>query len=148
MSSRRWLAGPLHGTYPQRLTGILHGLRRIGYRSDHGQDNHIFRRADRSKYEDEQSQLTLHIKQIFDDSEQRYGAEKIRVTLAESAIHTSKKRIAAIMQELGLHSIRVDAKKVFKRNQQYKKQNLLKREFSASRPNEIWVSDITYFTSL
>ena len=107
--------------------------------------NHIFRRADRSKYEDEQSQLTLQIKQIFDDSEQRYGAEKIRVTLAESGIHTSKKRIAAIMQELGLHSIRVDAKKVFKRNQQYKKQNLLKREFSASRPNEIWVSDITYF---
>lgn len=107
--------------------------------------NHIFRRADRSKYEDEQAQLVLKVKQVFDDSDQRFGAEKIRVILANSGIHVSKKRISAIMQELGLHSIRVDAKKQFKRKQQYAKQNLLKREFSADRPNQIWVSDITYF---
>lgn len=36
-------------------------------------------------------------------------------------------------------------KKQFKRKQQYAKQNLLKREFSAEHPNQIWVSDITYF---
>ena len=49
------------------------------------------------------------------------------------------------MQEMGLSSVRVDAKKQFKRKQQYEKQNLLKREFSAGHPNQIWVSDITYF---
>ncbi len=107
--------------------------------------NHIFRRADRSKYEDEQAQLMMKVKQVFDDSEQRYGAEKIRAVLADSGIHVSRKRIAAIIQELGLYSVRVDAKKQFKRKQQYAKQNLLKREFSASYPNQIWVSDITYF---
>ncbi len=107
--------------------------------------NRIFRRADRSKYQEEQAQLMLKVKQVFDDSEQRFGAEKIRVILAESGIHISKKRISAIMQELGLHSVRVDAKKQFKRKQQYAKQNLLKREFSAEHPNQIWVSDITYF---
>lgn len=107
--------------------------------------NHIFRRADRSKYEEEQAQLMLKVKQVFDDSEQRFGAEKIRIVLADSGIHVSKKRISAIMQELGLSSVRVDAKKQFKRKQQYEKQNLLKREFSAGHPNQIWVSDITYF---
>ena len=107
--------------------------------------NHIFRRADRSKYEEEQAQLMLKVKQIFDDSEQRFGAEKIRIVLADNGIHVSKKRILAIMQELGLSSVRVDAKKQFKRKQQYEKQNLLKREFSAGHPNQIWVSDITYF---
>ncbi len=107
--------------------------------------NRIFRRADRSKYQEEQAQLMLKVKQVFDDSEQRFGAEKIHVILAESGIHISKKRISAIMQELGLHSVRVDAKKQFKRKQQYAKQNLLKREFSADHPNQIWVSDITYF---
>ena len=84
------------------------------------------------------------VKQIFDDSEQRFGAEKIRVILAESGIRVGKKRISAVMQELGLYSVRVDAKKQFKRKQQYAKQNLLKREFSAEHPNQIWVSDITY----
>ncbi len=107
--------------------------------------NHIFRRADRSKYENEQEQLMLQVKQIFDDSNQRFGAEKIRVVLAQNGIHVSKKRILAIMQEMGLYSVRVDAKKQFKRKQKYAKQNLLKREFSASRPNQIWVSNITYF---
>ena len=107
--------------------------------------NHIFRRADRSKYEEEQAQLMLKVKQVFDDSEQRFGAEKIRIVLADSGIHVSKKRILAIMQEMGLSSVRVDAKKQFKRKQQYEKQNLLKREFSAGHPNQIWVSDITYF---
>lgn len=107
--------------------------------------NHIFRRADRSKYEEEQAQLMLKVKQVFDDSEQRFGAEKIRIVLADQGIHVSKKRISAIMQEMGLYSVRVDAKKQFKRKQQYAKQNLLKREFSADHPNQIWVSDITYF---
>ncbi len=48
--------------------------------------NHIFRRADRSKYEEEQTQLMLKVKQVFDDGEQRFGAEKIRIVLADSGI--------------------------------------------------------------
>lgn len=107
--------------------------------------NRIFRQADRSKYQEEQAQLMLMVKQVFDDSEQHFGAEKIRVILAESGIRVGKKRISAIMQELDLCSVRTDAKKQFKRKQQYAKQNLLKREFSAEHPNQIWVSDITYF---
>ncbi len=107
--------------------------------------NHIFRRADKSKYQEAQAQLTLQVKQVFDDSEQRFGAEKILIVLAGSGIHVSKKCISAIMQELGLCSVRTDAKKLFKRKQQYAKQNLLKREFSADHPNQMWASDITYF---
>lgn len=57
--------------------------------------SHIFGRADRSKYQEEQAQLMLKVKQIFDDSEQRFGAEKIRIILAESGIHVSKKRISS-----------------------------------------------------
>ncbi|HJB68235.1 MAG TPA: integrase core domain-containing protein [Candidatus Fournierella excrementigallinarum] len=67
--------------------------------------------------------------------------------MADSGVHVSKKRILAIMQEMGLSSVRVDLKKQFKRKQQYEKQNLLKREFSAGHPNQIWVSDIAYFST-
>ncbi len=36
-------------------------------------------------------------------------------------------------------------KSSIKKRQQYAKRNLLEREFVAERPNQIWVSDITYF---
>ena len=98
--------------------------------------NHIFRRADRSKREEEQAELMLKVQQIFDDSQQRFGAEKIRTILAQNGMKVSAKRISAIMQELDLRS---------KKRQQYAKRNLLEREFVAERPNQIWVSDITYF---
>lgn len=107
--------------------------------------NHIFRRADRSKYEEEQAQLMLQVQQIFDDSQQRFGAEKIRIMLAENGIHVGKKRIRSIMQELGLESIRENSKKDYKKRQEYQRKNLLEQNFTANRQNEIWVSDITYF---
>jgi len=107
--------------------------------------NHIFRRVDRSEREKEQEELMLKVQQIFDDSQQRFGAEKIRTVLAQTGIYVSAKRISAIMQELDLRSIRTNAKKQYKKRQQYQKQNLLAREFTADHPNQIWVSDITYF---
>ena len=76
--------------------------------------NHIFRRADRSKYADEQAQLMKQVQQIFDDSSQRYDAEKIRIILAENGDHANRKRISAITQELDLRSVRTDSKKQFK----------------------------------
>ncbi len=107
--------------------------------------NHIFRKADRTKYIEEQQALMLQVQQIFDDSKQRYGAEKIRVVLAENGIRVGKERIRKIMNELGLVSIRENAKSNYKKRQQYQKRNLLNQEFKAQRQNEIWVSDITYF---
>ena len=54
--------------------------------------NHIFRRADRTKYQEEQQVLMVQVQQIFYDSKQRFGAEKIRVILSENGIHVGKKR--------------------------------------------------------
>ena len=107
--------------------------------------NHIFRKADHTKYIEEQQALMLQVQQIFDDSKQRYGAEKIRVVLAENGIRVGNERIRKIMNELGLVSIRENAKSNYKKRQQYQKRNLLNQEFKAVRKNEIWVSDITYF---
>lgn len=107
--------------------------------------NHIFRRADRSEREKEQEELMIKVQQMFDESQQRFGAEKIRTVLAQAGIHVCAKRISAIMQEMDLQSIRTSAKKQYKKRQQYQKQNLLAREFVVDHPNQIWVSDITYF---
>lgn len=107
--------------------------------------NHIFRRADRSGREKEQTELMLKVRQVFDDSSQRYGAEKIRIILADSGIRVGKRRIAEIMKELDLQSVRPEAKQQFKKRQQEQKKNWLERSFTAQHPNQTWVSDITYF---
>ncbi len=46
------------------------------------------------------------------------------------------------MQELGLESIRENAKCNYKKQQEYQKRNLLNQGFSVQRVNEVWVSDI------
>ena len=84
--------------------------------------NHIFRRADRTKTEEEQARLMLQVQQIFDDNAQRFGAEKIRAVLANSGIHVSTKRISGIMKELGLRSVRTDSKKEYKKRQKSEKE--------------------------
>ncbi len=107
--------------------------------------NHILRRADHSLRDAKQSELMRQVQQIFDDSQQRFGAEKIRIILAENGIRVGHRRVAAIMDELGLKSVRPEAKKQYNKIQHSQRKNLLKRDFSAEHPNQIWVSDITYF---
>lgn len=107
--------------------------------------NHIFRRADKSAREEANRQLMQQIQQIFDEHQQRFGAEKIRTVLAQNGVHVGARRISAIMRELDLHSVRTDAKKQYQKLRQSEKKNLLEREFSAERPNQICVSDITCF---
>lgn len=107
--------------------------------------NHIFRKADRSKYLEEQAQLMIKVQQIFDEAQQRYGAAKIRAVLAENGINVGKRRVKSIMDELGLESVQRGAKGSYKKEQERMKRNILNREFKAERINEKWVSDITYF---
>ena len=59
------------------------------------------------------------VQQIFDDSGQRFGAEKIRVTLAVGGIRVSTRRITAIMQELDLHSSARRLRKTSKRGSRF-----------------------------
>lgn len=107
--------------------------------------NHIFRKADPTKRLQEREELARQVKQVFDDSEQRFGAEKIRRVLAEYGIKVGYTRVHTLMTEMGLESIRTDAKHEYKKQQARQRRNLLKRNFTAQNPNEIWVSDITYF---
>lgn len=107
--------------------------------------NHIFRRADRSRQQSEKEQLLQLVQQTFDRSQQRFGAKKIRTLLMEKGIIISVKRVSSMMQELGLKSIRPEAKAEYLKRERQAKKNLLNRNFTADHPNQIWVSDITQF---
>ena len=48
------------------------------------------------------------------------------------------------MRDMGLISIRQDAKSIYDKEQR-KFRNHLNQQFSVSNPNEVWVSYVTYF---
>jgi putative transposase len=90
--------------------------------------------------------LAGKIKAIFDDENSRAGAKRIAKRLKQEGASVSRHRIARIMQ---LHGWRAKAARKFKAttNSNHKlpvAPNLLQQNFSASKPNEKWVSDITY----
>ena len=89
--------------------------------------------------------LMLKIHEIFEDSNQIFGAEKIRAMLAREGIRVSNKRVSALMREMGLESVRVDAKKQYQLREKNARQNLIQRNFKVIKPNQVWVSDITAF---
>jgi transposase InsO family protein len=60
--------------------------------------------------------------------------------------HFSKNRIHRIMKAIGIHSvIRKQPKKYRKSTPERTAENVLKRDFTASKPNEKWATDVTEF---
>jgi putative transposase len=101
-----------------------------------------------SKRAKENAILAAKIKGIFDDESSRAGAKRIakRLKQQEQDSRVSRHRVARIMR---LNGWRAKAARKFKAttNSNHKlpvAPNLLQQNFSASKPNEKWVSDITY----
>ena len=90
--------------------------------------------------------LRIQIRDVYEESKQLFGAGKIRAVLVERGQQVSQKLVAELMREMGLSSIRVTAKRDYERLQSYeKKANALKQQFQTQAPNQVWVSDVTYF---
>ena len=90
--------------------------------------NHVFRKADPTKRLQEREELARLVKQIFDDSEQRFGAEKIRRVLAEYGIKVGYTRVHTLMTEMGLESIRTDAKYEYKKTASRSETKFIERD--------------------
>ena len=93
-----------------------------------------------------EAELCEAIRDIFTESEQRYGSPRVLRTLHERDFRVGKRRVERAMRGMGLmpptprrHCItttRDPAHPVAP--------NELARDFTATRPNERWVTDITY----
>lgn len=82
----------------------------------------------------------------FDDLKQRYGAPRLAIELHAEGIYCSVNHVAKLLSEAGLKarngkSFKYSPTGVSTNNIA---DNLLNRCFSASAPNQKWVSDITY----
>ena len=107
--------------------------------------NHIYRnKRDKTLYKQRREELQIEIKKIYDDSNQIFGAKKICAILKERGHSITKEMVAELMRDQGLCSIRQDAKDLYKKDKRQLK-NTLNQQFDTSRPDEVWVSDVTCF---
>ncbi|WP_231939718.1 IS3 family transposase [Brevibacterium siliguriense] len=91
-------------------------------------------------------QVRARIREIFTDSNERYGHRKIMTVLVKEGLSIAKKTVLRLMQDMGI--------KTKVRRKRYNSHrgtvgrvagNVLNRDFTAEEPNEKWVSDVTEF---
>lgn len=105
-----------------------------------------FIKAELSARAEENKRLLTEIKMIHTQSRQTYGSPRIHAVLSHQDEHCSRNRVARLMREAGLQA---KMKKRFKVTTQANPKaqaapNLLQQDFTASMPNQRWVTDITY----
>lgn len=91
-------------------------------------------------------QLRRAIVQTFADLKARYGAPRLTLEMQDQGLACSVNHVAKLMSDEGLRARNGKSFKYSRsgsaRNNIAK--NLLDRDFEADKPNEKWVSDITY----
>lgn len=95
--------------------------------------------------------LLKRIKTVHASSRQTYGAPRVHADLRGRGERHSRKRIARLMREAGLvgASHRHGGPTTTRRNKDDRPApDLVDRDFSATRPNQLWVADITYVPTM
>jgi putative transposase len=105
-----------------------------------------WRKRPPSKREQADEMLTQEIKKIHQRSKGTYGAPRIHAELAEQGWHVGRKRVARLMRAADLRGVsrRKAPRTTQRRPEAQPAPDLVQRDFTASRPNELWVADITY----
>jgi len=93
-----------------------------------------------------------HIKQRiafhFEASRGTYGAPRLLDDLADEGVLVSRKRVARLMREMGLAGVSGREGKRRRRKSTVAESaavvDLVRRDFTADEPNQVWFADITY----
>ena len=94
--------------------------------------------------------MLIEIMDIFEDSHKTYGSPRITEELRANGRKVSRKRVANIMRAADIRA-RKPRKFVATTDSRHNYPivpNVLDRKFRATRPGEIWVSDITYVRTM
>ena len=94
----------------------------------------------------EDAALKVEIRAAHAASGKRYGSPRIHADLTADDQQISRKRVARLMREEGIEGQRKRRFRVTtdSRHSHPVAANVLQRNFTASAPNKVWVTDITY----
>ena len=124
--------------FPVAVLCRLLGVTRQGY--------YAFAKRQRGARVEREAALCAQIRGVHAESRERYGSPRVLRELRRQGVCTSKRRVERAMRGMGLcarqpRRFRVttaaDPKNAVE-------PNLLSRDFTASRPDQRWVTDITY----
>jgi putative transposase len=103
-----------------------------------------------SKREMANQELTAEIKKAFEESGDTYGSPRIYQVMRKLGLICSENRVARLMRAANLRAKQTRRfRATTKRNKTHQAApNLLNRDFSAERPNQKWLGDITYIPTL
>ena len=88
--------------------------------------------------------LAEKIRECQEESHRTYGYRRVHIWLERQGIYRNPKTVLRVMQKYNLLSV-VRRKKFHYCSQHlHRYPNLLNREFTAERPNQKWVTDISY----
>lgn len=95
-------------------------------------------------------EVKIAITEIYNESNQIYGAPKITHLLKEKGHIIAEKTVGNYMRELGIRAIWVSPYKrtTIDPNFDSDLKNILDRKFNPKTPNSVWVTDITYVHTL
>ena len=101
------------------------------------------RQSNRSKRDKE---LREEIKRVWSENNCVYGAEKIWRQMNRESIEVARCTVERLMDSIGLQGIvRGSRCKTTSSNPKAEHpSDLVKRQFTATRPNQLWVADFTY----
>ena len=90
--------------------------------------------------------LLEQIRAIHAWSRRTYGARRIRIELREQGIRCARKRVVRLMRQAGLSGAQRRRYRGTTRQarEAIAAPDLVKRDFTASRANQLWVADMTY----
>jgi transposase InsO family protein len=125
--------------FPVAEMGRVLGVQASGF--------HAWQQREPGVREQRRTALAVEIKAVHAHFRGVYGAPRIQRELHKQAVQVCENTVAAIMRQLGLRSKRA---RTFVPSTTDSKHahpvapNTLDREFIAERPNQKWVTDITY----
>ena len=106
---------------------------------------YAWRNRPSSQHQQSDEALLKEIRAIYEAGRGLYGSPRIHAALRQQGMSCSRKRVARLMRQQGIHSRRRPQRRVHTTDSWHNRPvapNLLKRDFSADAPNAKWVGDI------
>ncbi len=123
---------------PVSLLCRMLGVSRSGY--------YAWRERPPSKRSREDATLTEKIREVHQRSRETYGYPRVHAELRALDVRCGRRRVARLMREAGLRGCMRGRRRCTTRpgERAAPAPDLVRRKFSASTPDRIWLADITY----